>query len=319
MICIVGVQWTVCTAVNYLPHCCLYPQFMLFTGKNLFLSSLLWFFFLLWNPLFAQQTSDALLWKISGKNLSQPSYLYGTLHAICLEDLKLKESALTALDQTEQLVLELDVTAEDLPQRMQQAMMMKGSTRLTDLLPREDYELIARYFQDSIGIQLNRFEQMQPIFLATFLYNELLDCSAQSYEMQLSRIAQLSRKEVVGLETPEEQMKVFGHISYRQQAEMLLQSIVEYPELKEAYWNMVVSYKNEDLNSLYHVIRDIRMGMQSYEEVMIDERNQGWIPRIEQMAREEPSFFAVGAAHLPGNMGLISLLRRRGYRVEPVL
>ena len=277
-------------------------------------------FLLLPSPLlFAQELPHALLWKISGKNLSQPSYLYGTLHAICLEDLRLKKDALSALDQTGQLVLELDVTEEDLPARMQVAMLMKGSTRLQDLLPRGDYQLMARYFQDSMGIQLAHYGQMQPVFLATFLYNELLDCSAQSYEMQLSRIAQLSNKKVEGLETLEEQMRVFGHISYKEQAEMLLQSIVEYPELEEAYWNMVVSYKNEDLNSLYHIIRDIRMGMQNYEEVMIDDRNQRWIPRMEQMAREEASFFAVGAAHLPGNKGLISLLRRRGYQVEPVL
>ena len=269
--------------------------------------------------LFAQELPHALLWKISGKNLSQPSYLYGTLHAICLEDLKLKKNALSALDQSRQLVLELDVTEEDLPARMQVAMLMKGPTKLQDLLPRGDYQLMARYFQDSIGIQLANYGQMQPIFLATFLYNELLDCSAQSYEMQLGRIAQLSNKKVAGLETLEEQMRAFGHISYQEQAEMLLQSIVEYPELEAAYWNMIVSYKNEDLNSLYHIIRDIRMGMQNYEEVMIDDRNQRWIPRMEQMAREEASFFAVGAAHLPGNKGLISLLRRRGYQVEPVL
>ncbi|WP_017733952.1 TraB/GumN family protein [Nafulsella turpanensis] len=291
---------------------------MLFTGKNLFLPPLFWLVLLLWNPLSAQQIPDALLWKVSGKNLSQPSYLYGTLHAICLEDLKLKENALRALNQTNRLVLELDVTEEEFPAKMQQAMLMKGQTRLQDLLPRGDYQLMARYFQDSIGISLADYAQMQPIFLATFLYNELLDCTTQSYEMQLSRMARLNKKEVEGLETFEEQMRVFGNISYREQAEMLLQSIVEYPELEAAYWNMIVSYKNEDLNSLYHIIRDIQLGMQDYEEVMINGRNQRWIPRMEQMAREEPSFFAVGAAHLPGNKGLIALLKRRGYEVEPV-
>lgn len=291
---------------------------MLYTIKYPTFSALLWLFLLLPGPLSAQQAADALLWKISGKGFEQPSYLYGTLHAICAEDMRFTEEMIMALDHSRQLVLEMDVTAPGLPTKMQKAMLMKGNTRLPDLLPAADYDLLAQYFQDSLAINLSSVSQLKPVFLSSFIYNKLLGCFAQSYEGQLSQMAVQQEIGIAGLETVEEQMKVFEAISYREQAEMLLQSIVEYDELKEAYWSMVVSYKNQDLSSLYHIITDIRLGMKNYEKVMLTDRNKRWIPRIEQLAKKKPTFFAVGAAHLPGEHGLIALLRKRGYQVEPM-
>lgn len=291
---------------------------MSYTSKKPVFFTLLLFLYLLPRLLSAQQVPNALLWKISGKGLTQPSYLYGTLHAVCREDMRFTEGMLVGLDNAQQLALEIDITDPALTAKMQKAMLMKGNTRLPDLLPPADYELLAQYFQDSLSLNLAGFSQLQPVFLSSFIYNKLLGCFAQSFEAQLSQMAIQQEIPIAGLETIEEQMKVFEVISYRDQAEMLLQSIVEYDELQEAYWNMVVSYKNQDLSSLYHVIMDIRIGMKDYEKVMLTNRNLRWIPRMEQMAKSKPTFFAVGAAHLPGKEGLISLLRKSGYQVEPV-
>lgn len=292
-------------------------QFMVNTRKIPVFFILLCLLFLS-RTLAAQEIPNSLLWKISGKNLQQPSYLYGTLHVICREDMVLSEELLKALDNSKRLALEIDITDKSLTAKMQKGMLMKGNTRLSQLLPRQDYELLARYFQDSLNLNLATVQQMKPIFLSTLIYNKLLPCTPQSYETQLSRMAGLQNMEISGLESIEEQLKVFEKIEYREQAEMLLQTIVEYSELEDAYWNMIVSYKNQDLNSLYHVISDIQLGMKKYEDIMLNQRNQRWISRIEQMAANSPTFFAVGAAHLPGDKGLISLLKRRGYTIEPV-
>lgn len=266
-----------------------------------------------------QDLPDALLWKISGKDLPQASYLYGTIHAICMEDMVFTDGTLKALDDTRQLALEIDVTDKKLAEKMQKGMLMNDNTQLQALLPGGEYQLLAAYFQDSLGIDLSLMQQMQPIFLNSLVYSKLLDCMPQSYEFQLSRMAGQQEMNIVGLETIEEQLKVFEEIGYQKQAEMLLQTIVEYPDLKAAYWNMVVSYKNQDLGTLYHVISDVQFGIKEYEDLMLIDRNQRWVPRMEQMAREKPTFFGVGAAHLPGNKGLIALLKRRGYTVEPLL
>ncbi len=284
---------------------------------------LLFFFFVPWPILFAQTTEkdlpDALLWKISGKNLKQPSYLFGTVHAICADDMIFTEGLVQALQNSQQLVLEIDITDKELPKKMENGMVMKGNSRLEELLPSEDYTLLSNYFQDSLGINIGGIQNMKPIFLTSLIYSKLLGCIPQSYENQLSTMASHQQMGISGIETIEEQIQVFEKISYKEQAEMLLQTIVEYPELADAYWNMIISYRNQDLNSLYHVITDIKIGMEKYEQLMVFDRNLKWIPRIEQMANLKPTLFAFGAAHLPGNKGVIALLKKRGYKVEPVL
>ena len=47
-------------------------------------------------------------------------------------------------------------------------------------------------------------------------------------------------------------------------------------------------------------------------------RNKNWIPEISKYAKEKPTFFGVGAGHLPGENGVINLLRKAGYTVKAV-
>jgi uncharacterized protein YbaP (TraB family) len=55
-----------------------------------------------------------------------------------------------------------------------------------------------------------------------------------------------------------------------------------------------------------------------YIDIMLKNRNQNWISRIEKIAKAKPTFFGVGAAHLGGQDGVITLLRKAGFTVEAV-
>ena len=131
-------------------------------------------------------SAQSLLWKISGKNLKEPSYLFGTVHAICIEDMVFTEGLLDAIKNSQQLALEIDITDKNLPLKMEKGMLMKGNKRLQDLLPPGDYKILSSYFFDSVGIDLAGFQQMKPIFLSSFIYSKLLGCIPQSYESHLS-------------------------------------------------------------------------------------------------------------------------------------
>jgi uncharacterized protein YbaP (TraB family) len=52
--------------------------------------------------------------------------------------------------------------------------------------------------------------------------------------------------------------------------------------------------------------------------LLVDERNHDWLPKIDEHIKQEPCFIAVGALHLPGNYGLINLLRKAGYKVKAI-
>ena len=70
----------------------------------------------------SQELEKSLLWKVSGNGLQKPSYLFGTIHATC--DASLDESTLKALQETNQLYLELDMDDKSMQLQMLKYMKM---------------------------------------------------------------------------------------------------------------------------------------------------------------------------------------------------
>ncbi len=83
---------------------------------------------------------------------------------------------------------------------------------------------------------------------------------------------------------------------------------------------MVDKYLEEDIFGLHEITTGYVTGEYSgFDEEMLVKRNLRWIPDIEEIIRDESSFIAVGAGHLPGEGGVIELLREKGYKVEAVM
>jgi len=81
---------------------------------------------------------------------------------------------------------------------------------------------------------------------------------------------------------------------------------------------MVKLYKDQDLVGMQKMFEDDEEGIGKYEDVFLKNRNQNWIPVMEKMMSAKPTFFAVGAGHLGGSIGVIALLRKVGYNVKPL-
>lgn len=261
---------------------------------------------------------EALLWEISGKGLQSPSYLLGTLHAYCIDDVSLPAGTEIALQQCDKLVLEAEISNPQVAGQLLPLMRMRNGQLLTSLFAPGDYEVVEEYFQDSLGVNLELLSRYQPLYLSSLLYAKVLQCPIQSMEMYLAGRATQYGIQVEGLESPEEQARIISRMPYEEQANFLLQAIVEMDSLRAAYWDAVVSYKNRDLSSLFYALKIGQLGSPSYTTALLDDRNHRWVPRIEQKMSKAPSLIAVGAGHLPGPAGLIELLQRRGYTVQPV-
>jgi uncharacterized protein len=55
-----------------------------------------------------------------------------------------------------------------------------------------------------------------------------------------------------------------------------------------------------------------------YRKLMIYDRNIIMANRMVGLSEENSCFFAIGAAHLPGQKGVMALLKRQGYKIVPV-
>ena len=86
---------------------------------------------------------------------------------------------------------------------------------------------------------------------------------------------------------------------------------------KEDFNKLVAVYKTQDVDSMYRVTNQAPELMEAENELLV-KRNSKWIPVMKNSMQQSSCFFAVGAAHLGGDIGVISLLRKQGYTVKPV-
>ncbi len=268
-------------------------------------------------PTFAQ-SDNTLLWEISGKGLKQPSYLFGTFHVLCPEDLMVTDAIRNKLKMSKQLVLELDFDDPNLMTEMQQYMVLTNGKTTKDYLNESDYELVSRFFQDSLGMPFEQVAIIKPFMLTTFLYAKYLGCQPASWEQVLVQMAQAQKSEILGLETPQQQLAALDKMTYEQQAALLVEGVRDYDKMKIMMAEMVQIYKDQKMERIQESAGTYFSELEAIEKALLEDRNRKWIPQIEKLIKKNPTFFAVGAAHLGGKTGVIALLRAKGYKLTPI-
>lgn len=267
---------------------------------------------------YCQDSDDnSLLWQIEGEGMEKPSFLFGTIHAICEEAFFLPDGLEESLKASDKLVLELDMDDPAMTMALMQGSLMKDTT-LRDLMKPEAYQEFRQKLRTRYGIELDMVNKMKPIMLSTLLISRSANCETISYEQKLLEMVQQSGKEIGGIEKVQEQVAIFDSIPYSKQLEILKEMIDQPEEYEKMYGEMVEKYQTADLEELQSFMSENMAEYQAFEDALLIERNLRWIPRMEQMMLQSPVFFAVGAGHLGGEQGVINLLREAGYRVEPV-
>jgi uncharacterized protein len=265
------------------------------------------------------QKANTWLWQVSGNGLKTPSYLYGTMHAMCSNDFSMDDSLLAKLNASSQLVLE--VVDADNPMNvfvLMQAMAMKGA-HLNDLYTPEEYAEINKFFTDSVGVGIDELAAFNPFFAILATMPVQMGCAdIKSYEAELTQLARTAGKEVKELETIQFQANLFDTIPYGIQAKELLRLVREWNSEKQLLAEMTSIYKNKEVDKALVLAHASFGALTQYWDVFLKNRNENWVPKIEAMAAVNSSLFAVGAAHLVGDYGLIALLRKKGYTVTPV-
>ena len=275
---------------------------------------------------FSQQTAsdNTLLWRISGKNVSKPSYLFGTIHLLCADDIQISDNLKKAIQETDKVYLELDM--DNLFEMMQavQKMKMRNDTTLSDLLSKTDYEKIKAFFkkQGSI-IPFSILETYKPMLAASMIMQSATNCdNAISMEQLIMKEAKNEDREIKGMETMAYQLSIFDSIPYEVQAKQLLAFIEDEGGEEKAtkeYDEMAAAYRKQELSKLEALINREEFGVGNFADLLLYNRNKKWVGTMQQKIFASGSaVIAVGAGHLPGEKGVISLLRQAGYTVEPV-
>jgi uncharacterized protein YbaP (TraB family) len=203
---------------------------------------------------------------------------------------------------------------------MMQSMMMKDGKTMSSLVSEEDFKIVDEFLTKQLGYSAQVLNTFKPFMVSAMLYPKMIDCAMQSVEGNLMTVIKEQQEEVFGLESIEEQMNVFDAIPYEVQMKELVKTAKNNLEKDKKEMELLLEiYKSEDINAIYTVSQESENEITSkFEEILLSNRNKNWIPIIEKVAKEKATFFGVGAGHLGGEMGVIQLLRKKGYKVEPV-
>lgn len=265
----------------------------------------------------AQQNS--LLWEISGPDLKHPSYLFGTIHLICPEDFTPGDSLIATLQNTREMLLEVDPADPELFTHMTSMMFRKDGKKLSDLIPAEDYPLVKDFITNNLGMQPGIVEYFKPVMLNALISVSLFKCrTTESVERLLTVEARNAGVKIGGLETVLEQMAVIDSIPDSTQIPVFLETIRNLDQVRLEGEKLIDLYKSEDIDEIYRFTQDSKLGSVDTQQMMLKNRNIRWIPRIEEKIRQGSTFIAVGAGHLGGEFGLLTLLKARGYFIRPI-
>jgi uncharacterized protein len=289
------------------------------------------FFLLLATLLLAEQATNAqtakavstsaLLYRIEGKGLKKPSYLFGTIHLICEKDMFSPATMKTYLDQTGQLMLEMDMDDPAAVKKVMDGSLLKNGQTVKDLIKPEDYAKLDAVYKSYLGISFDLLGSYKPIVSSTMLYisPKIMGCQApKGYETELAAAVAPRKLPVLGLETAEEQIAVLDSQPLNDQLKWLT-DIANNPQKPiDEFQQLSRVYLAQDSDALYDLAASGMKESGLSQAKMLDERNIRWIPAIEKTIGVTPTFIAVGAAHLGGTNGVVSLLRAKGYTLTPI-
>lgn len=270
------------------------------------------------------------LWKVSGKGLEKPSYIFGTYH---LSPLSIKDSIAAmpqAMNETTQVYGEVVMSEMATPtfmQSMQQQMMMPKDTTLQSLFTPEQYEEVGKVVKENMMVDIAMLAQLKPAAinqqLVVLLYmkhtpgfnpQEQLDTYFQQQAGQQG-------KKVGGLETAQSQIDIlFNSQTLQRQANLLYCAISDIEKGIEQSKRLIAAYEKQDLDAMLQLMEE-RDGnscdpLPGEMEAMLDNRNKAWVEKMPAIMTEAPTLFVVGAGHLPGDNGVLNLLKQQGYTIE---
>jgi uncharacterized protein YbaP (TraB family) len=267
-----------------------------------------------------QPLPHTLLWRISGNGQTRPSYLFGTIHLNDRRLFRLDDSVYTAIGATDGFAME--VNPDDLGAYMANNVFdrITNSPKLKDIVDE-------KYFNKNKAALSKKFNKAAEDITTNDVLKEknkwmmdLIDKGEMTtfLDAYLYNIAWRQGKWVGGIEDIGDQSGLLNAVVDQSDVESLLAAdpAARASDKQGTAEKMISLYSNQDPDGLKKI--SIEHFTDEQKEGLVTSRNAKMTRRIDSLTTLRTMFVAIGAAHLAGDSGLISLLRRRGFVVTPV-
>lgn len=266
---------------------------------------------------FGFSQSKSLLYEVK-KDGFQTTYLYGTIHLIPDSLFLFTKKLKKIITHTDEMIFEIT----DFSDNESLKNMLKSNGRNT-------FHLFSKAQKDSVliwGAQLiesdtstfrSIYENLKPINLLQLPTMKALQEHAVSVDLALMKFADEKGIAKSELETVAFQIELLNNLPDSVMAEMILSEIRQSNETDQVQIKLLSLYKSQDIEGLAELINETDKSTTFLDE-FIGKRNSKWFPKIREKAKTKSCFVAVGAGHLGGKEGLISLFQQAGFIVTPI-
>lgn len=261
-----------------------------------------------------------VLWEITGPRLTRPSYLYAILYKVPSNAFFLIPGLTPVIENCDRLVMEVH------PAEMDRDHLYRGTvpidSTLEELLSRREYNDLRKFVEDSLSVaslyKLGR--RYQPLLLSRqFMCDYCLGFEEGkepiNYEQYLYQVVDLPITPLTNGWAREAWLDIYG---FSEQTTMMMETLQRKRRICLNYYDLLKAYWAQDLEQVWMMSKDIpEFGNNTSS--LIEARNAEWMGKLPQMMERERLLIAVHAVQLPGEYGLIHLLRKAGYELRPIV
>ena len=260
----------------------------------------------------AQEDSDyGLLWKIESEKMTEPSYLFGTMHVQDERAFNFSDSVMINLERCEQFAMELH------PDSMMAAIYDKmfdpdTTNYFKEYMSEEEYEMFLEKFSKDKGYNFEDIENKNPMTIKALTKRKSSYNSERGtfVDMHLCGVAKTYGKSIHGLENTDNQLLNLKESALQQVRMYLYMDSLDMKPYEEKLAN---TYSEGDMKEMEKM-----MGRRVLENPHFVKRNTDMVNNMIELMDKAPTFSAVGAAHLVGEKSVIALLEEKGYTVSVV-
>jgi len=260
------------------------------------------------------------LWKATGPE-GGVVYLLGSVHVLPEDAYPLPEIINKSFDAASTVVFEVKLPDMEKagPRLFAKGSLLPGENLYDVISPETKKELML--YLEGAGISPDIFEPMRPWMAAlslTALELVKLGYSSDSgIDVVLGKRAAEAGKEIIGLETVDQQIDLFSNLDERESESFLRYTIRDLKTLTQQLDEVIGAWKTGDVEKLVALLGEAFSTEPEVFKRFVTDRNERWMPQILPLFEEgKTSMVVVGALHLVGKDGVLEKLRSAGYRVE---
>jgi uncharacterized protein YbaP (TraB family) len=260
-------------------------------------------------------SSGSLLWQLTPPDAPAPSFLFGTMHVRDQRAFAGLGQVYEAIEACDGFALEIDLNqGGHTPDP--ELFRLPGQNRLTDYISPRQFKRLRTILHKAFGIDIAFFTHFRPLLLIELLTERILQEEQPLFlDAHLWDYATERGKVTSGIESREEQETLLQRIPLEVQVRMLLDIGRRVRHFRRQLNHMTALYEAGDLKRLYQVSRH---SAGELRKSMLFDRNHIMASRIAPLIAGQPTFIAVGAAHLWGGKGILRLLKLQDIRIKPV-